>query len=291
MSAAANPSRTLSYESVSANPSREASRRAVSASGSAARVSSDLSRVKGSSPRVAPASAHAPMNRSSSTTIAVAEEEGERWVEGRSGEAMRRAASDLGGAKAGGGGAAMAAALAGAVKAVPAPGGERGGETAVGGEERVQREVNAKELASEGGGVGGNPARVPGGDRQSASVRGGDSADGMGIGSAKSNGSGGSGSSGGGAGQQNATVCLSKPVREYSLDELMAATDQLARERQLGEGGFGVVFRGRLRVEGGREGREGEEGQARGAVMEVAVKVLKAGSEQGEKEWRVSDNT
>lgn len=55
----------------------------------------------------------------------------------------------------------------------------------------------------------------------------------------------------------------------FSYEELVDVTDGFCRENMIGEGGFGCVFKGSL-----LDGRK------------VAVKQLKAGSGQGEREFR-----
>ncbi|XP_056173620.1 L-type lectin-domain containing receptor kinase IX.2-like [Syzygium oleosum] len=58
-------------------------------------------------------------------------------------------------------------------------------------------------------------------------------------------------------------------TKKFSYKELMIATDSFARDRILGEGGFGIVYKGHIG----------------GARKRVAVKKLKSGSHRGIKEY------
>jgi hypothetical protein len=64
----------------------------------------------------------------------------------------------------------------------------------------------------------------------------------------------------------------------FSYEELAAATGGFSEANLLGQGGFGYVHRGVLPGPGGR-------------VKEVAVKQLKAGSGQGEREFQAEVDT
>ena len=65
-------------------------------------------------------------------------------------------------------------------------------------------------------------------------------------------------------------------LREFSHQELRAATKKFAEDGKLGEGGFGCVYKGRITLGG--------------TQTDVAVKMLNQGGQQGEREWMVSDD-
>ncbi|CAA7389700.1 unnamed protein product [Spirodela intermedia] len=64
-------------------------------------------------------------------------------------------------------------------------------------------------------------------------------------------------------------------LRVFGIDELRAATKGFSRALVIGEGGFGCVYRGVIRVPGDKDGK----------TMDVAVKQLSKGGTQGHKEW------
>uniref|UniRef100_A0A7N0UIU7 non-specific serine/threonine protein kinase n=2 Tax=Kalanchoe fedtschenkoi TaxID=63787 RepID=A0A7N0UIU7_KALFE len=68
-----------------------------------------------------------------------------------------------------------------------------------------------------------------------------------------------------------------RDLRAFGFSELKSATRGFSRSSLIGEGGFGCVFRGAVRVEDGGDGR--------GAKMDVAVKQLNRNGFQGHKEW------
>lgn len=59
-------------------------------------------------------------------------------------------------------------------------------------------------------------------------------------------------------------------LRVFRIDELKAATKGFSRALVIGEGGFGCVYRGVIRVPGGKDGK----------TMDVAVKQLSKGGTQ-----------
>eukprot|EP00252_Welwitschia_mirabilis_P007215 TRINITY_DN1838_c0_g1_i1.p1 TRINITY_DN1838_c0_g1~~TRINITY_DN1838_c0_g1_i1.p1 ORF type:complete len:701 (-),score=92.79 TRINITY_DN1838_c0_g1_i1:120-2222(-) len=68
------------------------------------------------------------------------------------------------------------------------------------------------------------------------------------------------------------TSPLDLGIRRFSYRELKLATASFGEDHKLGHGGFGSVYRGRLRING--------------SETEVAVKVLDPGSLQGEREFQ-----
>ncbi|XP_022931778.1 probable serine/threonine-protein kinase PBL19 [Cucurbita moschata] len=63
-------------------------------------------------------------------------------------------------------------------------------------------------------------------------------------------------------------------LRAFTLEELKIATNGFSRSLRIGEGGFGSVYKGKIRL----EGEQGEE-------VIVAIKRLKPNSTQGHKQW------
>ncbi|KAL0552991.1 hypothetical protein IC582_006872 [Cucumis melo] len=63
-------------------------------------------------------------------------------------------------------------------------------------------------------------------------------------------------------------------LRVFTFEELKIATNGFSRLLRIGEGGFGSVYRGQIRL----EGDQGEE-------IIVAIKRLKSNSSQGHKQW------
>ncbi|CAI5493915.1 unnamed protein product [Closterium sp. Naga37s-1] len=77
-------------------------------------------------------------------------------------------------------------------------------------------------------------------------------------------------------------------LREFSYQELWIATRKFEKEGKLGEGGFGSVFRGTIEEDvcasgAGMGAGSGEGGKRK---LQVAVKVLNQGGQQGETEWK-----
>ncbi|CAI5531859.1 unnamed protein product [Closterium sp. Naga37s-1] len=77
-------------------------------------------------------------------------------------------------------------------------------------------------------------------------------------------------------------------LREFSYQELFIATRKFEKEGKLGEGGFGSVFRGTIEEDvcasgAGVGAGSGESGRRK---VQVAVKVLNQGGQQGETEWK-----
>ncbi|CAI5536743.1 unnamed protein product [Closterium sp. Naga37s-1] len=77
-------------------------------------------------------------------------------------------------------------------------------------------------------------------------------------------------------------------LREFSYQELWLATRKFEKEGKLGEGGFGSVFRGTIEEDvcasgAGMGAGSGEGGRRK---LQVAVKVLNQGGQQGETEWK-----
>ncbi|KAM3390857.1 hypothetical protein ACQJBY_012464 [Aegilops geniculata] len=72
-------------------------------------------------------------------------------------------------------------------------------------------------------------------------------------------------------------------LRVFTYAELRAATRNLSRSLMLGEGGFGCVYRGAIKVDAGP-------GDETPPPMEVAVKHLNRNGLQGHKEWLTEVN-
>ncbi|XP_075490601.1 serine/threonine-protein kinase PCRK1-like [Primulina tabacum] len=66
-------------------------------------------------------------------------------------------------------------------------------------------------------------------------------------------------------------------LRAFTFSELKSATRGFSRALLIGEGGFGCVFRGRVRIKDSGSGLE--------STMDVAIKQLNRNGLQGHKEW------
>ncbi|CAI7773956.1 unnamed protein product [Closterium sp. NIES-53] len=77
-------------------------------------------------------------------------------------------------------------------------------------------------------------------------------------------------------------------LREFSYQELWLATRKFEKEGKLGEGGFGSVFRGTIEEDVCASGTGMGAGIGEGGrrKLQVAVKVLNQGGQQGETEWK-----
>lgn len=81
-------------------------------------------------------------------------------------------------------------------------------------------------------------------------------------------------------------------MQAFTYRELREATGGFAKGNLLGEGGFGCVYKGKMRARrlsgAGDAETDPRVGKSPGPIVDVAVKLLNEGSLQGQKEWLVS---
>ncbi|XP_031493853.1 probable serine/threonine-protein kinase PBL11 [Nymphaea colorata] len=105
-------------------------------------------------------------------------------------------------------------------------------------------------------------------------------------------------------GQNSSDVKVRKPLliknpstnenlHEFSLDALSAATEDFSDDRFIGEGGFGIVYKGWIKISSislEKPGSQSQQGKAKPVNKAVAVKKLALGGYQGHNEWRKEIN-
>ncbi|CAN6443207.1 unnamed protein product [Victoria cruziana] len=78
-------------------------------------------------------------------------------------------------------------------------------------------------------------------------------------------------------------------LHAFSLDALSAATEDFSDDRFLGEGGFGIVYKGWIKINTTsleKPGIQSQKGEAKPVNKAVAVKKLTLGGYQGHNEWK-----
>ncbi|KAF3791415.1 putative serine/threonine-protein kinase [Nymphaea thermarum] len=78
-------------------------------------------------------------------------------------------------------------------------------------------------------------------------------------------------------------------LHEFNLDALSAATEDFSDDRFIGEGGFGIVYKGWIKISNispEKPGSQSQQGKAKPVNKAVAVKKLALGGYQGHDEWR-----